>query len=93
MLIDAYKIARTDISIIDKIYAMANNKSFIDMVYLNYNSIFSICNKCKNKIVEILKRETLQKYDIEKLINHVKNYTKNDNNLMFYLFLYDIFEN
>lgn len=91
-LVDVYKATKDDNALIDKFYAMINNDSFTNVIMLNYNYLYKLCDKTKETIKSLLNLTTIDSARIHEIIDKVKNYTKNsEDSYLSYLYLYDIF--
>lgn len=91
MLVDVYKIAKDDELLIDKYYAKTSNNSFLDIVNLNYNYLYNLSLKTKQHILNFISTEHLDLENAEKLVGKLKNYCKNCDNFLNYLYLFNIF--
>lgn len=92
LLVDVYKVCKEDYVMLDKFYAMANNEMFVTMINLNYNYLINLCLKFKEEILSSSKVCDWCENDIEKILFELKDYAKNSNNLISYLYLYDFFK-
>jgi len=90
-IVDIYKADKEDYSLIDKFYALYNNETFVHVVLLNFNSLQTYCNKTKEKILDCLETINLSNIDFESIKNKIKIYTKQDNGIFAYLYLFDLF--
>ena len=91
MLVDVYKSAKEDCEMIEKFYKLYNNDVFINLVQLNYNCLYNYCVKTKEKIIEFTKFFKIDTTQVASLLNQIKIFSKNDNDIMAYLYLYNIF--
>lgn len=91
MVVDFYKSLKEDDDLIDKFYKLLNDKTINEVIILNYNCLYNFSLKIKNKLIEIISCMEIDKNKIETLIKKIKHYSKNSNNLMVYLYLYNIF--
>lgn len=90
-LVDVYKEAKDNYALIDKFYKMYNNDSVINLMTLNYNCLYNFCLKTKQKILDCY---TLYDYDenkVNEIIKIVKEFAKQTDDVMAYLFLYNMF--
>lgn len=92
MLVDVYKVAKENENMIDKFYKMFNSETFKSVIMLNYNCLYNYCLKTKQKIMEYINVVDLEKNKVYEIINKTKQYAKNDDGLMAYLYLYDMFK-
>ena len=92
MIVDVYKYNKNEVDIIDKMYKLYNNNSFKNLVLLNYNCLLNFCLRTKQKIKQLISFFQVEFDKVEGIINKVKNYSKNCNNIFGYLYLYNIFE-
>lgn len=91
MLVDVYKVAKDDYALIDKMYILYNNESVKNLIMLNYNCLYNMCINAKQHILDSF---TLQDYNesvIELIINQIKTFAKSNNDIISYLYLYNIF--
>jgi len=91
MLVDVYKASKQEEAEIDKFYKLYHNENFINLVILNYNCLHNFCLKVKSKILEFAEFCECNIRQVDELIDKVKNYAKKDNEILAYLYLYDIF--
>lgn len=91
-LVDVYKACKEDYAVIDKFYAMVNNEIFFTMINLNYNYLINLCLKIKEEILNHFIVRDLTETDIENILVELKEYAKNANNLVGYLYLYNFFK-
>lgn len=92
MLVDVYKSARDDTVLIEKFYKLFNNETLTNLIILNYNCLHTYCNKTKQRILEFIGFFNIENNKVENIIKKIKNYSKNDNDLPAYLYLYNIFD-
>lgn len=92
LLVDIYKVCRDDYSMLDKFYTMYNNEMFFTMINLNYNYLINLCLKVKEEILNNFFVRDLEVDEVENILLELKNYAKNSNNLVTYLYLYDFFK-
>ena len=86
-LVDIYKSFKEEYQQIDKYYALANNCLFKQIVNLNFLSLKNVLVCSINKLKEFLFDIKVDLAVVEKL----KNFCKNEENLLNYLYLYNIF--
>ena len=92
VLVDTYKASGQNCVLIDKFFAMAYDKTFIDIINLNYHSLYNFCDKIKSKILPLIDMSDIDITMIEQVIAKIKDYTKNtDDKLLSYLYLYNVF--
>ena len=91
MLVDVYKCAKDDEQLINKFYKLYNNDSFENLVTLNYNYLYNLCIKTKQKIIEYLNLVDVDINMVEEKIEKLKQYSKNSNDIIAYLYIYNIF--
>ncbi|MBO5954626.1 MAG: hypothetical protein J6Q13_01510 [Clostridia bacterium] len=91
MIVDVYKSAKDNVELIEKFYRLFNNDSFIKLVVLNYNCLYKYCQNIKQKIFELIGFCEIEKSIVEEVMAKIKKYSKNDNDLVCYLYLYNIF--
>ena len=90
-LVDVYKSAHENYTLIDKFYAMTNNQLFINLITLNFNKLNSACDKTKQSIFEFLKYSKISNKHVSEIIEKIKNYCKTSDNILSYLYLYNVF--
>ncbi len=86
-LVDFYKSVKENCGLIDKYYALITNNVLNEVVKLNFSYLLSILREATNK----LKIINVNNKNFNKIIKNLKNYLKNCNNFLIYLYLYDIF--
>lgn len=91
MLVDIYKSAKENYELIDKFYKFYQNDKIVDFVKLNFNYLYNFGLKTKNQLLEIMSLTVIDKSEIDDLISEIKDYSKNDNDIMAYLYLYNVF--
>ena len=91
MLVDVYKIFRDDIEMIDKFYKLYNSEMLINVVVLNYKYLYNLCVKLKDNILELLRFVNVEKNEIDSLIDKLKTFSREDDGLCAYLYLYNVF--
>ena len=91
-MVDVYKSAGEDYALIDRFYAMYNNESLIGLINLNFFYISNMIERTRDKLLEIL--PACCEYDkqtMDSLMLKIKEYSKQDNGIIGYLYLYNIF--
>ena len=92
-IVDVYKAAKDDSKLIDKFYAISTNETLKQITILNFNSLASIIDKVKCKILDYINiSEIPAQSEINKMINKIKDYSKTSGNLTSYLYFYNIFD-
>ncbi len=91
MLVDVYKSAKEDDVMIEKFYKLYNNEIFTNIILLNYNCLYNYCLKTKQKILDLIMFYEIDYEKINSVIHDVKLYAKNSNDLIAYLYLFNIF--
>ena len=92
MLVDVYKAVKDDYKLVDKFYAYYNNNCLINLINLNYQCLKRICEKSKEKIVEFLFLNCNVKEEVDSTIEKIKTYSKYAEDIMCYLYLYNVFD-
>ncbi len=92
MLVDVYKAVKEDYKLVDKFYAYYNNNCLLNLISLNYQCLKRICEKSKEKIVEYLTVQNIDESEIELVLEKIKEYSKHSEDLMCYLYLYNVFD-
>ena len=92
MIVDVYKSAKDDNDLIEKFYKLYHNETFVNLILLNYNCLHNYCLKTKQKIVEFISFCDVNSLKVESVMKRIKNYAKNDDNIIAYLYLYDFFK-
>jgi len=88
-LVDVYKVAKDNLELIDKFYAMQTNQAITKLVELNFNFLFSACKKTKENILNLL--SSASENEILHIIKELKQYATHCDGLVPYLYLYNIF--
>ncbi|MBE7076381.1 MAG: hypothetical protein E7374_00620 [Clostridiales bacterium] len=91
ILVDVYKAFKEDYSLVDRFYAMANNNALVTLVELNFNFLYNACYNTKKKILSILKTDEETELKATRIIEKLKTYCKKNEELLGYLYLYNIF--
>ena len=91
MLVDVYKVAKNDDKLIEKLYRFFNNETFRNIITLNYNCLYNYCLKTKYKIIEYISYCNIDNEKIDYILKKIKAYAKDDNELIGYLYLFNIF--
>lgn len=92
MLVDSYKCAKDDDDLLNKIYRIYNDETFKNLVLLNYNFLYSLLNKTKRKMLEFINIININVDDVENKIDKLKEYSKQSDNLITYLYVFNIFK-
>ena len=91
-LVDIYKTCNLNYALIDKFYANYNNNITKNAIILNYNTLFKVASKVKEDILQYLSlNNNVNIENTESIIYKLKIYSKESNNFLNYLYLYDIF--
>ncbi|MBR6778620.1 MAG: hypothetical protein IKM43_00490 [Clostridia bacterium] len=90
-LVDVYKSFKEDYAGVDRVYAMLGNRSLMNLVELNYNFLNNACEKTKTKILDLLPTNKIDKDRLIQIIDKIKTYAKQSDDLIGYLYLYDVF--
>ena len=91
MLVDVYKVAKENGELIEKFYSLCNNEAIFNLVVLNYNCLLNYCVNKKEKILNCLNVFDFSQKDVEQVCGKIKQYAKDDDGLLAYLYLYNIF--
>ena len=91
LIIDAYKECKYDELMIDKIYARTNDNNLINIIRLNYVEIFKTGQMVKEKILLNMAGKHFSDEDIKNVIAKLKKYSKQDDGIIGYLYVYDVF--
>lgn len=86
-LVDIYKSMKDNYQQIDKFYSLANNCVFNQLVNVNFISLKNVLTTTINKLKNFFTFKEIEPEIFEKL----KNFCKNEDNLLNYLYLYNIF--
>ena len=92
-VIDVFKVFNGNYEIIDKCYSTFFNDSFYNSINLNFDHLYSACVSTKNKILNLLNLNNTYTNNINTLINKIKNYLKNSNCKLNYLYFFNVFGN
>lgn len=90
MIADIYKMAKDDDEMIDRFYKLYNDKTFYNMIILNYNFLYNNCIKVKKSILDVIALSDYNEDKIYCILKKVKEYSKRAKGLFSYLSLYDI---
>lgn len=90
-LVDIYKSCREDYDKLDKFYALFENENFSSVVKLNFSFLTGLLLKYKSKIKDCLDVVELDENEIQDVIIKVKDYCKNNNSILSYLYLFNVF--
>lgn len=90
-LVDIYKSCREDYDKVDKFYALFENENFSSVVKLNFSFLTGLLLKYKSKIKDCLDVVELDENEIQDVIIKVKDYCKNNNSILSYLYLFNVF--
>lgn len=90
-LVDVYKSTKDNHGLIDKFYAMVNNEILKNVIRLNYDQIVKCCTRMRELIITNLNHDLIEKEKLQEIMSKLKDYTKNTDNIMSYLYLYDLF--
>lgn len=91
MYIDIYKVVKDDYNLIDKFYTLSQDKTFNNILALNYNNLINFAYTVKEIILSANKSTATSFHNLKTITNNIKNYCKNCNNILSNLFLYNIF--
>jgi len=91
MLVDVYKAGKESYELIEKFYKLYNNETFKTLVVLNYNRLYNMCLKTKQKIKDLICFFEIDAQNICDIIRKIKTYAKEDDDILAYLYLYNIF--
>lgn len=92
MLVDTYKICKEDYSKLDKFFAMASNDNLKTMLILNYNYLINLGLKIKDEILSKYINENIEVKTVEEVLKALKFYSKDADNIIGYLYLFDFFK-
>ena len=87
---DLYKQFKENYAKINKFFMLAQNDALQTMVELNFANIMSKLKQTYFKILDFVP-PTVNEADINLVINSIKNYAKDCDGLLNYLFLYNVF--
>jgi len=90
-MVDLYKSVKDSDEHIDKFHALIKDKTFFNLIYYNYNFLLNICLKAKEKILDFGNFEVLNSESATKVLNSVKQYAKNSNDIISYFYLFNYF--
>ena len=91
-LVDTYKSIKNDSELLNKFYFLLCNNGVLDIINLNHTYLKNTLLKVKELLLEII--NTLPKLtnnEINQIVESIKNYSKSNDNLLSYLYLYNIF--
>lgn len=91
-MVDIYKSVKGEEMLIDKFYAMSNNKTLINLIILNYHCLYNACLKSKEKILDSFNiSKPVLREDVENIIDKVKNFCKYSLNIECCLYIFNLF--
>ena len=91
-LVDVYKSAGDDYSMIDRFYAMYNNESLIGLINLNFYYISNMLERTRDKLLDMVSVCCeCSESTIDDIIDKIRQYSKQDNGVIGYLYLYNLF--
>ena len=91
MLVDAYKVCGDDNNMINKLYALANNRAFLALLEMNYKCLSFVCEKTKIKILDLIPCDDNYLDKANEFICEIKEVAKNNYGVLGYLYLYNVF--
>lgn len=91
-MVDIYKTERENVSFIDKVYALSHNQTVFEIINLNYHYLTNLAESTKSKILDYLNLDNISAEDVTNVIEKTKNFCKNSNSTLAYLYIYNIFE-
>lgn len=91
-LVDVYKLAHNDLSSVDKYYEMFNSNVVTEILNINYSFLFPKIKNARERIKTAIETCKFSNQEIVEIMAKVKNYAKNDNGIVGYLYLYNIFD-
>ncbi len=89
-MVDTYKVAKENMSLIDKFYAMSENDILSRIIRLNINKLDILLFRTKSEILEYIDTDFALAH-LDEVIMKVKEYIKRNDGLISYLYLYNIF--
>lgn len=91
MIVDIYKAGREDYALIDKCFSVVNNDILRNIVLLNYNNLIEYCEIAKQNILDCVSVFTYSQKDYAQVVESVKQYAKQSNEVLSVLYTYNIF--
>lgn len=91
MLVDVYKATQTHDEYIDKLYAMYFGGSFENLIKLNCENLLLFAEKTKRKIIELNEISLCSENWLEEVLNKIKAFSKDEDGLLGYLYLFNVF--
>ena len=91
MMVDIYKVMKEDYANLDKFFALANNAAIIQILNINYLELASNTNNILKTIDRFLPFNEQFKFLNNEILEKIKNYAKNENSLLNFLYLFKIF--
>lgn len=88
-MVDVFKLAENDSEKINKFYEMMNNTALLEVLNLNFNFAINLIRDAKNSILELVEVFDLDN-DIKIVMDSLKNFACQDNELLGYMFFYNI---
>lgn len=91
MLVDVYKVCADDNDLINKFYALANNRAFLALMEVNSKCLTFVCEKTKEKILDFMQTDDNYLGKVNEVICKIKEVAKRADGLLGYLYLYNLF--
>lgn len=89
-MIDVYKVAQNDNDKINDFYEMMNNYDLIERLNLNFNCLTNIIKVNKENVLELI-TSSYEEEDVIKIIEAVRNFSKNNDGILSFMYFYNVF--
>ena len=89
-MIDVYKVAQNDNDKINHFYEMMNNYTLIERLNLNFNCLTNIIKANKENVLELI-TNSYEEEDVMKIIEAVRNFSKNCDGILGFMYFYNVF--
>lgn len=90
-MVDVYKTTKEEYDLIDKFYALFKDDSVKNIILLNYNYLFKYGTLVKEKIINCLTVCDFSQQDVLDIVEIFRDFSKNQNDIFAYLYLFNIF--
>ncbi len=87
---DIYKSFKENELQINKYYSLMHQDAMLTMIELNFSSLLAKAKQTYAKVLQFLPTDLAQN-ELQNVIEQVKNYSKNSNGILNYLYLYNAF--
>lgn len=89
-MIDVYKVAQNNNDKINCFYEMMNNYALIERLNLNFNCLINIIRTNKENVLELISNN-YEEDAVNKIIDSIKEFSKDADGLFGYMYFYNVF--